>query len=267
MGHRRIKRARKDRVDLLGYRENKYSQFGEDGIIQEICYRLGIKVGWFVEFGAWDGKHLSNTYNLLANKGWQGVLIECDPEKYKALLRTKEAYPEKLHTLCAKVGFEGESRLDSLLARTPVPQNFELLSIDIDSWDWQVWNALEEYRPRIVIIESNSAIPPGKFQIHEPPASHGASFTALVSLGRSKGYQLVCHTGNCFFVRDELVSKLEMEAKLLASPEMLFNYPRHYKERLIGAGRRLLPEQLAHFFFGLSQRLKEATGRRPRSNR
>ena len=52
MGHRRIKRARKDRVDLLGYRENKYSQFGEDGIIQEICYRLGIKVGWFVEMAS-----------------------------------------------------------------------------------------------------------------------------------------------------------------------------------------------------------------------
>src|ERR1035438_6813941 len=106
-----------DRMSLLAYRKNSYSQFGEDGIIEEICYRLGIKEGWFVEFGAWDGKHLSNTYNLLANKGWQGVLIECDPEKYKALLRTKEAYPEKLHTLCAKVGFEGESRLDSLLAR------------------------------------------------------------------------------------------------------------------------------------------------------
>ena len=74
MGHRRIKRARKDRVDLLGYRENKYSQFGEDGIIQEICYRQGIKVGWFVEFGAWDGKHLSNTYNLLANKVGKGFL-------------------------------------------------------------------------------------------------------------------------------------------------------------------------------------------------
>jgi hypothetical protein len=266
MGHKRIKLSRKDRLGLLECRENKYSQFGEDGIIEEICNRVGIKKGWFVEFGAWDGKHLSNTYNLLASKGWQGVFIECDPEKYRDLLRTKEAFPERLHTLCAMVGFEGESRLDSLLAKTPIPQEFDLLSIDIDSYDWQVWNALEKYRPRIVIIESNSAIPPGISQIHNPPASHGASFTALVNLGRSKGYQLVCHTGNCFFVRDELVPNLNLETKLLASPEMLFNYPRHYKERLIGAGRRLLPKRFAHFFFDLSQRLKEALKRRPGPN-
>jgi hypothetical protein len=266
MGYKRIKRAEKERMDLLEYRKNRYSQFGEDGIIEEICYRLGIKEGWFVEFGAWDGKHLSNTYNLLANKGWQGVLIECDPIKYKALLHTKEAFPERLHTVCAMVGFEGESRLDNLLAKTPTPRDFELLSIDIDSYDWQVWNALEEYQPRIVIIECNSTIPPGIIQIHKASESFGASFTALVNLGQSKGYQLVCHTGNCFFVRNELVPKLNLEAKLLASPEMLFNYPRHYKERLIEAGRRLLPERLMHFLFGLSQRLKEATGRRPRSN-
>jgi hypothetical protein len=254
-------------MDLLEYRNNKYSQFGEDGIIEEISYRLGIREGWFVEFGAWDGQHLSNTYNLLAHKGWQGVFIECDPEKYKALLHTKEAFPERLHTLCAMVGFEGESKLDNLLAKTPIPPDFELLSIDIDSYDWQVWNALENYRPRIVIIECASAIPPGIYQIHNPPASVGASFTALVELGRSKGYQLVCHTGNCIFIRDELVPNLNLEAKLLASPERLFNYPRYYKERLIGAGRRLLPDRFMHLLFGLSQRLKQAIRKKPLPNR
>lgn len=254
-------------MNLLHYRCNKYSQFGEDGIIQEICHRLGIKVGWFVEFGAWDGQHLSNTYNLLANKGWQGVFIECDPEKYKALLHTKADFPDRLHTLCARVGFEGESKLDSLLAKTPTPRDFELLSIDIDSYDWQVWNALAHYRPKIVIIESNSAIPPGISQIHNPPASSGASFTALVNLGRSKGYQLVCHTANCFFIQDELVPNLHLEPDLLASPERLFNYSRHYRERLIGVGRRLLPERSIHFLFGLSQRLKAAARKQPRRNR
>ena len=251
-------RAKRHRMGLLQYRYNKYSQFGEDGIIEEICCRLGIKEGWFVEFGAWDGQHLSNTYNLLANKGWRGVFIECDPEKYQALLRTKAAFPERLYTLCAMVGFEGETRLDNLLATTPVPRDLDLLSIDIDSYDWQVWNALQHYHPKIVIIESNSAVPPGVSQIHDPPASSGASFAALVNLGQSKGYQLVCHTGNCFFIRRELVSGLHLDNDLLASPQKLFNYPRHYRERLIGVGRRFLPNRLMHFFFDLSQGLKKA---------
>src|ERR1039458_5825174 len=197
MADKGTKPARKDRMDLLKYRANTYSQFGEDGIIEELCRRLGIKQGWFVEFGAWDGKNLSNTYNLVAHQGWQGVFIEGDPEKYKDLLRTKEAFPDRLHTLCAMVGFEGDSRLDALLAKTPIPPDFDLLSIDIDSYDWQVWKALEKYRPGIVIIESNCAIPPGVIQIHNPPTSYGASFSALVDLGQTKGYQLVCHTANC----------------------------------------------------------------------
>lgn len=47
--------------NLIGYRENIYSQYGDDGIIAKIIEVLEIGQGWFVEFGAWDGAHLSNT--------------------------------------------------------------------------------------------------------------------------------------------------------------------------------------------------------------
>ena len=58
------------------YRKNKYSQNGEDGVLQEILKRLNIKKGWVCEFGAWDGKHLSNTFNLVEKKNFQAVYIE-----------------------------------------------------------------------------------------------------------------------------------------------------------------------------------------------
>ena len=53
-------------TDLLNYRSNIYSQNGEDGIISEILKRLNLdqKKLWCVEFGAWDGMHLSNTFAL-----------------------------------------------------------------------------------------------------------------------------------------------------------------------------------------------------------
>ena len=76
-------------MNLIEYRDNKYSQNGEDGIIGEICRRLGIAAGWFVEFGAWDGKNLSNCYNLVAHHGWSGVFIEGNPQKYEDLLKTQ----------------------------------------------------------------------------------------------------------------------------------------------------------------------------------
>ncbi len=236
-------------MHLIEYQANRYSQTGEDGIIAEIFRRLGVAEGWFVEFGACDGKWLSNTYNLLAHKNWQGVYIEAHAGRYEQLLKTQAQFPGKIHTLCATVGFEGENKLGDLLARTPLPKNFELLSIDIDSYDWQVWRALEHYQPQVVIIELNCTIPPGIVSTHNPPASQGASFTALVNLGREKGYQLVCQTGNCFFVRNDLVPKLGLPQALLAAPEKMFNRSRHRKERLLQLARTILPAALMSKLF------------------
>lgn len=40
------------------------------------------------------------------------------------------------------------------LKQTDIPNDFELLSIDIDSYDYQVWKSLKVYKPKIVIIEN-----------------------------------------------------------------------------------------------------------------
>ena len=58
---------------------NVTSQSGEDGILEEIFRRIQptandtAKQRWCVEFGAWDGVHLSNTRQLLKTEGWGGV--------------------------------------------------------------------------------------------------------------------------------------------------------------------------------------------------
>jgi hypothetical protein len=43
-------------------KKNVYSQNGEDGIIDYILNKIPDKDNWCCEFGAWDGKYLSNTY-------------------------------------------------------------------------------------------------------------------------------------------------------------------------------------------------------------
>ena len=50
---------------LFTFRNDTYSQVGQDGIIEEIFKRLNIKNGIFCEFGAWDGFHLSNARKLV----------------------------------------------------------------------------------------------------------------------------------------------------------------------------------------------------------
>jgi hypothetical protein len=210
--------------ELLLYRKNKYSQNGEDGIISEIMKRMNIHPGWFCEFGAWDGKYGSNTYSLLL-KNWKGLMIEGDMRRFSALQRTARKFPDNLYIQNAYVSCEmiGEEKylLDNLLAKTKIPKDFDLLSIDIDSYDYHVWRSLNNYRPRIVIIEIDSSTLPGEDYVYNGNPRL-TSFSAMLRLGKEKGYTLICHTGNLFFVGTEYLDILKLDANIIENPNQLF---------------------------------------------
>ncbi len=209
--------------DLQAYRRNVHSQDGEDGVLEEILRRLGIGTGSFVEFGAWDGKTCSNTFHLL-EQGWKGVYIESDGKRYRKLVENMKPFAGRVTTVQAIVEPTGPSSLDALLASAGVPPGFEVLSIDVDSLDWQIWEGFRDFQPAVVIIEINSHIPVGIYQTHRGEKARGASFTATVDLGARKGYTAVCHTGNLFFVRNTLVPGLGLPQSDLQFPETLFDY-------------------------------------------
>ena len=52
------------RKGLNEFAETIHSENGEDGIVQKIFSDIGLGGKFYVEFGAWDGVHLSNTCNL-----------------------------------------------------------------------------------------------------------------------------------------------------------------------------------------------------------
>jgi len=192
------------------YKKNIHSQNGEDGVIEELFKRLNIENGWVCEFGAWDGIHLSNTFNLV-KKHFNAVFIEGDTEKYKDLLNTVNSNPSfKINPICAYVDHnDTENSLDNLLKTTNIPIDFDLLSIDIDSYDYQVWKSLTIYKPKIVIIEINSGIDPNnKTYIHKDGVCQGTSFMPTYLLGLEKGYTFLLHTGNMIFIRNDLVEKI-----------------------------------------------------------
>lgn len=192
------------------YKNNIFSQNGEDGVIEEILNRLGINEGWCCEFGAWDGKHLSNTFNLV-QKGFNAVYIEGDENKFKDLLETSKIY--KNITPINKWVDLGENKLDNILKSTDIPNDFVLLSIDIDSSDYHVWKSLEEYNPIIVVIEINSSISPyDENWIQEDGTEYETtSFLPMYKLGVNKGYTFLLHSGNMFFIRNDYFEKLSVK--------------------------------------------------------
>ena len=215
-------------LNLNDFSFNIYSQNGEDGIIQEINNKLKLhntENYWCVEFGAWDGVHLSNTYNLIT-KGCKGIYIEGDKRKFKELLKTKEKHPNLIaFNKYISKNYFSENSLDNILSQTEIPIDFDLLSIDIDSFDLEVWESLKNYFPKIIIIEINSEYPPGVLKWHSDRNANvnGNSFSATLNVAKDKGYELVFHSGNMIFVRKELFNHLNINPKFIKYPELLYN--------------------------------------------
>lgn len=193
---------------LKEFAGNVTSQYGEDGIIAKILEVIGENDGWCVEFGSWDGKRSSNTFSLINDGGYSAVLIEGDSKRFKDLIKTFEGN-EKVTLMNTFVGFEKEDGLDALLKTTKIPINFDLLSIDIDGNDYHVWQAICDYKPKVVVIEFNPTISKEVefVQPQDMRITQGSSLLSISKLAKSKGYELVSTTKtNAFFVDSKYFS-------------------------------------------------------------
>ena len=207
---------------LLEHKADKASQFGEDGILQKILEILPGTDKWAVEFGAWDGIHCSNTRNLIREQGYNAVFIEPVKERFEQLKRNYADLPgQTIEFINGFVGFTPQDGLDTILASTAIPKDFDLLSVDIDGNDYHVWKVVENYRPKIVVIEFNPTIPSNiEFvQPAVPSLMQGSSLLSLTNLGKEKNYELICVTsGNAILVDKQYFPLFEIEDN---SPEAL----------------------------------------------
>ncbi|MFZ2587923.1 MAG: hypothetical protein WAZ18_07400 [Alphaproteobacteria bacterium] len=182
--------------------DNVTSQHGEDGILAYLIQNLTGIPHTCCEFGAWDGKFMSNAYTLWHDKKWAALLIEADKERYDALVRDySKKY--KVTVLNAFITPQGDTCLDALAKKAGFATELGMLSIDIDSTDYHIWKSVKVLNPWIVVIEHNYTIPPWiDYNDPEGEVFMRASAKAMERLGREKGYKLVCCTlTNCIFVR------------------------------------------------------------------
>ncbi|REJ59168.1 MAG: hypothetical protein DWQ56_08675 [Microcystis aeruginosa DA14] len=199
---------------LNRYEFKVFSQAGEDGIISEIFNRIGTTNEFFVEFGVGNGLENNSAYLLV--KGWQGYWIEGSERFCKSIRQSfKDLIANQQLTL--KNTFITAANIEDLFREGNVPTELDLLSIDIDGNDYWVWQAITNYRPRVVIVEYNAIYPPESSWVMQYNPSHqwkynshvGSSLKALEKLGHQQGYKLVgCSFSgvNAFFVREDLLA-------------------------------------------------------------
>lgn len=214
------------------------SQCGEDGIIEEVLKRLNISSGWVCEFGAIDGKQISNAFQLV-KRGFKAVMIEPLRPAFEGLLETAKEYPNIIPLWRVVEHREHfPNHLDQILKETKIPIDFDVLSIDVDSYDYQIWESLKDYNPKFVIIETNpyakgeyiyDSYYESGFNVKNKLVKEKASssFLSILKLGRKKGYTYFgMLSGNTFWIRNDLAPKL---GNLLMSEEEVNKQIEGYK--------------------------------------
>jgi hypothetical protein len=203
----------------------------EKSVYSELLSRIPTVHRYVVEFGAYDGCTMSNSRDLIVNAGWSALLIEGDPRFYRAL---HARYRDNPRVVTYKTLVTPEN-INALFARAGVPPDFEVLSIDVDSIDYYLWQALTDFSPKIVIIEYNASIPPDREYVVPPDEAlrlsgtsrEGASILSFYRLGREKGYSLVYSElsgANLFFVHDSCRPFLDL---VELSPAELYQPPQY----------------------------------------
>lgn len=206
-------------LDQVGF--SRFSEFEEDGHLLYLLTLAGSTSRTVVEISSQDGRVCMAT-NLLVHHRWRGFLFDGDPVFVDEGQRFFAAHPA---TRSAPPVMRAEwftrENVNQVLGAAGVPDEIDVLSLDIDGNDLYLWSAMK-VRPRILICEFNNAIPselaltiPYKpdFSFAALPAEQAmfrsASLAAFVAVGRRKGYRLVGMNAlgfNAIFLRDDVLA-------------------------------------------------------------
>lgn len=167
-----------------------------------------LREGFFVEFGAGDGHHLSNTWLLEAHYGWSGILAEPNATVFEELRAhrpnctidpravhrtggaTQTLVVADIHVLSALTQFaeldgHAEARrggkqievetvtLDQLLDDHNAPERINYLSIDTEGGEYEILEGFDFDRRTVDLISVEHAYLPKREAIHDLLISRG----------------------------------------------------------------------------------------------
>tara|TARA_B100000963_G_scaffold87114_1_gene74716 strand:+ start:527 stop:1270 length:744 start_codon:yes stop_codon:yes gene_type:complete len=233
-------------INLHKYRYNKHSLSGEDGVIEKILeISFENKKINTCEFGAGDIEKNSNTLNLIKKDQVNfSVFIEKDKVLYEKILNVKKRYSQII-PLNLNVEFENnsENTIDKILKRNNISNNIDIMSIDIDSYDLDVFRSIKIYHPKLLIIESGRQ-KYGVLSEHSKNKNQN-SFSSIYNVIKHK-YYLIFYNGNLFFLNKNDFSKTHIANNYYLNDEyqyLLHCIYHNYSKR--GFFKRLLIDLLS----------------------
>ena len=205
------------------------SQHEEDGITLALLRAAGVRHRTFVEIGC--GSTGGNSAMLAYELGWSGLMVDASR---KAVEGARQLFRFNSGVRVVKARLETKT-IDGFLAANGAAGEVDFMSIDIDSFDYWLWNAITACTPRVLVMEYNGlfgrdraiTVPDAPRPSGAPKGYGGASLAALEKLARAKGYGLVlCEDAgiNAFFLRDDVAPDIPRLTAVQAFRSQLASY-------------------------------------------
>ena len=165
-----------------------FAQNNEDKIVIDLFFKKNIKNGVFIEFGAWDGVHLSNC-KLLADHNWSGFFIEGNSLRFEDC---KKNYKDNNKIKVLNKFIDEKFTLNDLIKENNIDK-IDVLSIDIDGKDLTELKRLTLVKPKVIIIEYNSTIP-FDVECEDNIGGNGSSYLSINNHLSKNNYELINFT-------------------------------------------------------------------------
>jgi len=189
------------------------SQKGQDVTLKWTMDNIGTTNKYYVEFGAIDGFEDCNTLYFREKEGWNGLLLESG-----LFFTTNKGFKfGKNDSINLQIETVTKDNICDIFKKYNVPNQFDILSVDIDSMDyWVTKSLLSQYRPRCLMVEVNVRFEPDqswriKYNPHwnwDGLKWYGASPLAYKKMLNEMGYTPVhIHVDDMIAIRNDVLEE------------------------------------------------------------
>ena len=180
-----------------------------------------------INIGANDGITLDPLHLLYVKNNYTGLCIEADASQ---AVKLKNNLPTTVDILNS---FIVPNNILNILSRY---KNIDIISIDIDSFDYCILEKIITLEPKIIIIELNENVPPGityyakygedyDYSIHGSYQLFGCSLDAVTELGKKYSYSLLkMEWNNAVLVNNKFTHLFELPSSNLEAYDIGYYY-------------------------------------------